>query len=83
MLRSVALRSIRSSSTLSMEFKALALSQPADKVLQVDIARPKKLNSMNSDFWVEWEQLFEAIADDPQVRAVVCSAQGEKMFSAG
>ena len=66
-----------------MEFQSLALSQPAEKVLQVDIARPKKLNSMNSDFWVEWEQLFEAIADDPQVRAVVCSAQGEKMFSAG
>ena len=38
---------------------------------------------MNSDFWVEWAQLFEAIADDPEIRAVVCSATGEKMFSAG
>ena len=49
----------------------------------MDINRPKKLNSMNSDFWVEWAQLFEAIADDPEIRAVVCSATGEKMFSAG
>ena len=38
---------------------------------------------MNADFWVEWEQLFEAIAEDPEIRAVVCSASGEKMFSAG
>jgi len=76
-------RSVRWSSTLSMQFKSLALSQPADKVLQVDINRPKKLNSMNADFWVEWEQLFESIAEDPEIRAVVCSAAGEKMFSAG
>jgi len=70
-------------STASMQFKSLSLSEPADKVLQVDINRPKKLNSMNADFWIEWEQLFEAIADDGDIRAVVCSASGEKMFSAG
>ena len=77
-------RVVRNASAVSsMEFKSLALSEPAKQVLQVDINRPKKLNSMNSDFWVEWEQLFEAIGEDPEVRAVVCSAAGEKFFSAG
>ena len=71
------------SAVASMELKSLLLSEPAKNVLQVDINRPKKLNSMNADFWKEWEALFEAIAEDPDIRAVVCSAAGEKMFSAG
>merc|ERR1712226_225279 len=66
-----------------MDFKALQVSNPAKNVLQVDINRPKKLNSMNSDFWIEWEQLFEQIHDDSEIRSVVVSAAGQKMFSAG
>ena len=73
----------RASSTFGMEFKALSVSHPAKNVLKVDINRPKKLNSMNSDFWIEWEQLFEQIQDDPEIRSVVVSAAGQKMFSAG
>lgn len=38
---------------------------------------------MNSDFWIEWEQLFEQIHDDSEIRSVVVSAAGQKMFSAG
>merc|ERR1711970_761967 len=66
-----------------MEFKALSVSNPAKNVLKVDINRPKKLNSMNADFWIEWEQLFEQIRDDSEIRSVVVSAAGQKMFSAG
>lgn len=66
-----------------MELKSLALTQPAPKVLQVDINRPKKANSMNVDFFPEMIQVFESIADDPDIRAVVVSATGEKFFSAG
>jgi len=73
----------RASSTFGMDFKALSVSNPAKNVLQVDINRPKKLNSMNSDFWIEWEQLFEQIHDDSEIRSVVVSAAGQKMFSAG
>ena len=73
----------RASSTFGMDFKALQVSNPAKNVLQVDINRPKKLNSMNSDFWIEWEQLFEQIHNDSEIRSVVVSASGQKMFSAG
>jgi len=66
-----------------MEFKALSVSNPAKNVLKIDINRPKKLNSMNADFWIEWEQLFEQIQDDSEIRSVVVSAAGQKMFSAG
>ena len=36
----------RASSTFGMEFKSLNVSNPAKNVLQVEINRPKKLNSM-------------------------------------
>jgi len=73
----------RASSTAEMECKALALSMPSSHVLHVEINRPKKLNAMNSDFWIEWQAVFESAAEDSDVRAIVCSASGEKMFSAG
>ena len=70
-------------STASMQFKSLSLSEPADKVLQVDINRPKKLNSMNADFWIEWEQLFEAIADDGDIRIGTRQSSLEAVFDNG
>jgi len=81
--RAIARHCRNASTTAKLELKALKLSTPAPHVLQVDIDRPKKLNAMNADFWVEWERVFESIADDSEVRAVVCSAAGDKMFSAG
>ena len=38
---------------------------------------------MNEDFWIECEKVFESAACDPDVRAIVCSAAGDRMFSAG
>jgi len=73
----------RASSTASMECKALALSMPEPYILHVEINRPKKLNSMNSDFWTECRDVFESAAADEKVRAIVCSGAGEKVFSAG
>jgi len=73
----------RASSTAAMDCKALALSMPHPYVLHVEINRPKKLNSMNADFWLEWHDVFESAATDEKVRAIVCSGSGEKMFSAG
>ena len=73
----------RASSTAAMECNSLALSMPSPYVLHVEINRPKKMNSMNADFWFEWQDVFESAAVDEKVRAIVCSAVGDKMFSAG
>lgn len=73
----------RASSTAAIDCKALALSMPSPYVLHVEINRPKKLNAMNADFWVEWQKVFESAAIDEKVRAVVCSGSGDKVFSAG
>jgi len=73
----------RASSTAAIQCKALALSMPSPYVLQVDLNRPKKLNAMNEDFWIECEKVFDSAAIDPEVRAIVCSAAGDRMFSAG
>ena len=45
--RAVFNRCVRSSSTLSIECKTLSLTSPSPYVLQVEINRPKKLNTMN------------------------------------
>ena len=44
--------------------------------------RPEKRNSMTWEFFEELSELFGALDDDPEVRAVVIRAEG-KMFTAG
>ena len=44
--------------------------------------RPEKRNSMTWEFFAELSELFGALDDDPEVRAVVIRAEG-KMFTAG
>jgi len=44
--------------------------------------RPEKRNSMTWEFFAELSELFGALDDDPEVRAIVIRAEG-KMFTAG
>jgi enoyl-CoA hydratase/carnithine racemase len=44
--------------------------------------RPEKRNSMTWEFFTELAELFGALDDDPEVRAIVIRAEG-KMFTAG
>lgn len=62
--------------------KTLAVSGPTDGVLHVELARPQKMNALNTAFWSEFKALFEAIGQDTDTRVVVLSAQG-KMFTCG
>lgn len=64
------------------DYATLKVSQVAPHILSLELNRPDKLNAMNLDFWRESREFFEALADDPEARAVVLSASG-RMFSAG
>lgn len=54
----------------------------ADKVAQVVINRPEKINAMSADFWSEIIDIFRWVDNTDEVRVVVLSGAG-KHFSSG
>ena len=63
------------------EYKAFRV-ELADKVAQVVIDRPEKINAMNADFWTEIIDVFRWVDDTDEVRVVVLSGAGPH-FSSG
>ncbi len=63
------------------DYKAFRIDN-RDHVTVVWLNRPAKLNAMGADFFAELPAVFEAIGDDPDVRAVVMAAEGPH-FSVG
>ncbi|HAF93789.1 MAG TPA: crotonase/enoyl-CoA hydratase family protein [Pseudomonas sp.] len=63
------------------EYKAFRV-ELTDKVAQVVIDRPEKINAMNADFWAEIIDVFRWVDDTDEVRVVVLSGAGPH-FSSG
>lgn len=53
-----------------------------DQVAQVTLTGPGKGNAMGPDFWRELPEIFDGLAADPEVRAIVLTGSG-KHFSYG
>ena len=51
-------------------------------VVHLEMNRPDKANSMSPDFWEDLPRIARALDADPEVRAVVLSAQG-RHFTGG
>ncbi|KAI0411941.1 enoyl CoA hydratase-like protein [Xylaria grammica] len=64
-------------------FKHFLVSSPAEYVAHVETNRPEKLNAFFEDMWLELAQIFGKLSHDPNVRAVIFSAVGEKAFTSG
>lgn len=60
----------------------IALDQK-DQIVLVTIDREKKLNALNNEVIHELSEVFESLAKDTQVRAVVLTGSGSKAFVAG
>ncbi len=54
----------------------------SDGVAHVIMSRPDSFNVMDGAYWTETRELFEALSNNPDVRAVVLSSTG-KHFTAG
>lgn len=65
-----------------MELKNVILEKEG-KVALVTINRPKALNALNSETLVELDFVFDEIAKDEEVYAVILKGSGEKAFVAG
>jgi len=49
----------------------------------VKIARPEKLNSVTKEMLESFSEKVSAIANDPKIRVIIFTGEGEKAFSAG
>ncbi|KAF2155087.1 ClpP/crotonase [Myriangium duriaei CBS 260.36] len=56
---------------------------PHQYVAVVEINRPEKMNAFMEVMWLNLEKIFNTLSYDPEVRAVVFTAAGDKAFSAG
>ncbi|KAI1140453.1 ClpP/crotonase [Hypoxylon sp. FL0543] len=65
------------------DFKHFLVSSPSEYVAHVEINRPSKLNAFTEEMWIELGRVFAKLSHDPDVRAVVFSAAGDRAFTAG
>ena len=65
-----------------MTFKNILLSKK-DRLAQITIHRPKKLNALNKDTIVELSSAFEALEEDTNTKVIILTGSGEKAFVAG
>ena len=54
-----------------------------DGIAQLTINRPDKLNALNIQTIAEIKEAFQEIYDNPEIKAVIVSGEGEKAFVAG
>ena len=66
----------------TMSIKNLLASQN-DGIATVTVNRPDKLNALNKDTLLELDNVVTGLAQDPEVRVIVLTGQGEKAFVAG
>ncbi|KAK0338313.1 hypothetical protein LTR91_005407 [Friedmanniomyces endolithicus] len=56
---------------------------PSQYVAQVEIARPQKLNAFIEQMWTDLGAIFRKLSVDPDVRAVILTAAGDRAFTSG
>ncbi|RKO99907.1 hypothetical protein CXG81DRAFT_13865 [Caulochytrium protostelioides] len=64
-------------------FPSWRATMAAPAVLQLDLARPERLNALHAAMWDETAQLFRHVAQDPDVRCVVLTGGESRIFCAG
>lgn len=65
-----------------MKFDTIIVTKE-NKVAQVTINRPKKLNALNKVTISELQQAFIALENDDEVKVIILTGSGEKAFVAG
>ncbi|KAI9735451.1 MAG: hypothetical protein M1818_006457 [Claussenomyces sp. TS43310] len=71
------------SEKLHSNFQYFLVNSPCEYVVHVQINRPEKYNSFVKAMWVEFDQIFDQLSLDPNVRAIVLSGAGDKAFTSG
>ena len=64
-------------------YPGLRLIRHGRGVLEVALNRPERMNAVNLAFWTDFRRVFEQVAEDSSVRAIVVSGGASKHFTAG
>ncbi|KAK0942929.1 hypothetical protein LTR29_005501 [Friedmanniomyces endolithicus] len=70
-------------SATNYTYEHFNITFPSPYVAQVEINRPKKLNAFIEQMWTDLGAIFRALSVDPDVRAVILTAAGDRAFSSG
>ena len=69
---------------MQKEFETISISEPVEHVLVVTLDRPERANAMNTQMGLDLRQLFmDLYVDCAELRCVVVTGRGEKIFCAG
>lgn len=64
-----------------MDFECI-LYEKADGVATIKLNRPKVLNAMNKQLWLDFQAALEDVKIDPEIRALIVTGEG-RAFSTG
>jgi enoyl-CoA hydratase/carnithine racemase len=66
------------------DYATIAVDRPLERVLRATLDRPDAANAMNTRMGLDLVHLFESFALDAQdVRCIVVTGRGDKVFCAG
>ncbi|CAM9091383.1 unnamed protein product [Chrysoparadoxa australica] len=65
----------------SSTYETLSLTQPAPRIVQVELSQPGKSNSMTRKFFPELDRCFRAISTDSSCRVVILTGAGKNFCS--
>ena len=64
------------------KYETVDVSFPAPFVAHVKLNRPKKMNAINGQMWIDIRAVFDTLRDDEDVRSIVLSGSG-RCFTSG
>ena len=65
---------------MSLQHFSLSIT---NHVAQLAINRPEKANSLHEEAWAEMRTILLELDENPEVRAIILSGEGSKLFCAG
>ncbi|CAI5703116.1 hypothetical protein KXD40_003912 [Peronospora effusa] len=63
------------------KFDTLSLGFTAPGILHLKLNRPKVLNAMNMQMWIDLAQTFEMVESNPRIKTVIVSGEGRGFTS--
>lgn len=66
------------------DYETITLERPHDEILLITLDRPERANAMNTQMGLDLRQVFmDLYVDIEQLRCIVVTGRGEKVFCAG
>ena len=64
-----------------MEFECI-IYEKADGIATIKLNRPKVLNAMNKQLWLDFQEALEDVKNDPEIKVLIITGEG-RAFSTG